>query len=143
MWSDTLLAAERVYWMQLGVWALASAVLGTAILGVLSVRRLVAPLLFQFALQNAVWGTIELVVAIVAWRLATDLDFHGATHLANALWLNTGIAIGAVGVGVTITVFGWHAGRRLGAMGAGCAVILHGIALAALHLSLALQIRGI
>ena len=56
------------------------------------------------------------------------------------LWLNIGLSIGFVLVGLTLVVLGWRAVRRLGLVGAGIAVALQGTALALLDLVLAGQV---
>lgn len=56
------------------------------------------------------------------------------------LWLNVGLSIGFVLVGLTLVVIGWRAVRRLGLVGTGIAVVLQGVALTLLDLLLAGQV---
>ena len=56
------------------------------------------------------------------------------------LWLNIGLDVGFVLVGITLAILGWRAVRRLGLVGAGIGVILQGTALMLLDLVLARQI---
>jgi sulfite exporter TauE/SafE len=75
------------------------------------------------------WGAIDLVLAALAWRGLAERDVVGATKLDRLLWLNTGLNIGYIAVGVTLAVVGWQLGRRLGLVGAGLGVTVQGLAL--------------
>ena len=135
MWSDTLLAAERAHLVRLLAWGAGSVVAGTALLVLVAVRRGApggSPLLTNFAVQCAAWGAIDLLIAAVAWRGLAERDAAGATKLDRLLWLNTGLDVGYVGVGVALAVVGWQLGRRLGLVGAGLGVVVQGLALLAL-----------
>ncbi|HKG92758.1 MAG TPA: hypothetical protein VKA84_12730 [Gemmatimonadaceae bacterium] len=129
MWSDTLLLAERAHLQQLIVWGAASVLVGTLVLTLLAVGRVRSALLVHFSLQTLVWGAIDLVIAIFAWRGLTDRDVDAATRLDRFLWLNAGLDAGYVGVGATLAITGWLLGRRLGPVGAGLAIIVQGLAL--------------
>ena len=129
MWSDTLLLAERAHLLRLLLWGAGSVLAGSAIVAFLAVRRVSSPLLSHFAIQTAAWGAIDLLLAGLAWRGLTMRDVAGATRLDRLLWLNTGLDVGYVAVGVTLAVAGWVLGRRLGAVGAGIGVVVQGIAL--------------
>jgi len=133
MWSDTLLAAERAHLVRLLAWGAASVVAGTALLAVVLVARRGTPggsaLLTSFAVQCAAWGAIDLAIAGLAWRGLALRDADGATKLDRLLWLNTGLDVGYVAVGVALAVVGWQLGRRLGLVGAGLGVVVQGLAL--------------
>ena len=133
MWSDTLLAAERAHLVRLLAWGAASVVAGTALLAVVLVARRGtpggSPLLTNFAVQCAAWGAIDLAIAGFAWRGLALRDAAGATKLDRLLWLNTGLDVGYVAVGVALAVVGWQLGRRLGLVGAGLGVVVQGLAL--------------
>ena len=129
MWSDSLLAAEREHLQRLVLWAIASVLVGTALLAWLAIRRERAPLLSHFAIQSVAWGAIDLAIAGWAWRGLKMRDLDGATALDRFLWLNVGLDVGYVGVGVTLAVTGWMLGRRLGLVGAGIGVVVQGLAL--------------
>jgi len=132
MWSDTLLLAERAHLVRLLLWGAASVLTGTAVLAVLAARRAQSPLLMHFAVQTAAWGAIDLGLAALAWRGLAMRDLAGATHLDRMLWLNCGLDVGYIAVGVTLAWVGLALGRRLGLMGAGLGVIVQGLALLAL-----------
>ena len=135
MWSDSLLLAERAHLMRLVVWGAGSVVAGTALLLLTTVRRGAAggmPLLANFAIQCAAWGAIDLLIAALAWRGLAERDVAGATRLDRLLWLNTGLDVGYVAVGVALAAVGWQLGRRLGLVGAGIGVVVQGLALLAL-----------
>jgi hypothetical protein len=129
VWSDTLLAAEREHLLRLIVWGVASVLIGLALVGLLRMRRTHAPLLSHFALQSAAWGAINVALASWAWRGLAPRDFARATALDRLLWLNLGLDVGYVGVGIAIVVTGWVLGRRLGLVGAGLGVVVQGLAL--------------
>ena len=129
MWSDTLLLAERAHLVRLLAWGAASVLAGSAVGALLAVRRLPSPLLTHFAIQSAVWGAIDLLIAGIAWRGLAMRDVAGATRLDRLLWLNTGLDVGYVAVGLTLAIAGWVHGRSLGAVGAGLGIVVQGIAL--------------
>ena len=55
------------------------------------------------------------------------------------LWLSVGFDAGLVLTGAVLVGAGWATGRRLGMIGAGTAVVVQGVALAALDLVMAGQ----
>ena len=129
MWSDTLLAAERAHLARLLVWSIASILAGSALLAVLAFRRTSAPLLRHFAIQTAAWGAVDLALVLWAWRGLGLRDYARAMGLVRIVWLNVGLDIGYVGVGVTLAVAGWIIARRVGAVGAGIGIVTQGLAL--------------
>jgi hypothetical protein len=135
MWSDTLLVAERAHLLRLIVWGAASVIAGTALLALVAARRGAggeSPLLGNFAVQCIAWGAIDLLIVVFAWRGLALRDLAGATKLDRLLWLNTGLDVGYVAVGVALAVVGWQLGRRLGLVGAGIGVAVQGLALVVL-----------
>ena len=140
MWADTLLAMERGHLLRLAAWGAASVLAGTALLAWLLVRRRTSPLLHHFALQVALWGVVDLVIAAIARGTLATRDIAGATRLDRILWLNIGLDAGYVLVGTTLVILGWRLGRRLGLVGAGTGIVVQGGALALLDLLLATRI---
>jgi hypothetical protein len=69
-------------------------------------------------------------------------DFEGQTSLVNFLWLNVGLDVGYIGVGLTLALAAWRLGPRLGGVGAGIGVIVQGLALALLDLRLIAEIAA-
>jgi hypothetical protein len=134
MFSDTLLLAERAHLNRLLVWGAASVLVGTLLLAILTVRRIGSPLLLHFAVQTAVWGAIDLVIAVVARRGLALRDVSGATRLDRFVWFNNGLDVGYVAVGLTLAIVGWQLGRRLGLVGAGVGIVVQGLALLLLDL---------
>jgi hypothetical protein len=132
MWADTLMSLEQGHLLRLGAWAVLSIVGGTAVLALLAVRHVEAPMLRHFGIQIAAWGVV--IGAIVLWasRGLAYRDFAGAQSLVNMLWLNTGLDLGYAAVGTTLMVTGWRLGRRLGLVGAGLGILIHGLVLALL-----------
>lgn len=140
MWADTLLAAERAHLLRLLVWGAASLVLGGTLLVFLKVRRQRSPLLDHFAIQTAAWGAIDFALAANGLRTLHLRDLGSATRLDRFLWLNVGLDVGYVLVGLTLLIAGWRMGRRAGLIGAGAGVIVQGATLALLDVGLASQI---
>ncbi len=140
MWADTLLQAERLHLLRVALWGGACVLIGTALMLMLAIRRVTSPLLRHFALQTAAWGGIDLALALVARGHLVLRDLTGATHLDRMLWLNLGLDAGYVGVGATLALAGWILGRRMGALGAGLAVVVQGLALLALDARFATQL---
>jgi hypothetical protein len=137
MWSDTLLAAERAYLVRLALWGAASASIGMALLLTITWRRLIAPIVTQFAVQTLAWGSLILVLAAIGWRGSSMRDVTAATRLDRMTWFSAGIDVGIVGVGIALGVGGWLMGRRLGVVGAGLGMLVQGLALLLLSLSFA------
>lgn len=129
MWADALLVAERHHVLRLAVWGAACVLVGTLLVLALTVRRVRSPLLLHFAIQTGAWGLVTLVIALVASRGLAYRDLDGFTRLDRFLWLNLGLDVGYVAVGVTLAVAGWRLGRRLGLVGAGAGVVVQGLAL--------------
>ena len=140
MWADTLLAAERAHLLRLALWGAASLLIGTALVAVLRLGRPRSPLLKHFGIQTGAWGAVELGVALFLLPPLALRDLSGATRLDRRVWMNIGLDVGYVLVGITLVVIGWRAVRRFGLVGAGMAIVLQGAALAVLDLLLAGQI---
>ncbi len=140
MWADTLLVLERGHLMRLALWGGASMVVGTLLIAVLMMRRIEAPLLRHFAIQTAAWGAVDLAICLWSGRSLALRNFAGAQQLLNILWLNTGLDVGYVAVGVTLAVTAWRWGARAGGVGAGLGIIVQGLALFLLDLRLILVI---
>jgi hypothetical protein len=140
MWADTLLVAERAHLLRLALWGAACLLVGTALIATVRIRQPPSALLKHFGIQTAIWGAVELGVALSLLRSLALRDLSGATRLDRMLWMNIGLDVGYVLVGVTLAVVGWRAVRRLGLIGAGVAIILQGAALAVIDLVLVGQI---
>src|SRR3982751_4045932 len=124
MWSDTLLAAERTQLIRLVLWAMTSAVLGTVLVTAITLRRVAAPIILGFAIQTLVWGSLELVAAVVRWQALAMRDVSSARRLDHLTWFAVGLDLGIVGVGVTALVVAWLSRQRLNLPGAGLRIIL-------------------
>lgn len=140
MWADTLLVAERAHLLRLGLWGAASLLTGTALAAMTRIGRPQSALLKHFGIQTALWGAVELGVALVLFRSLSLRDLSGATRLDRMLWLSIGLDLGYALVGITLVVIGWRTVRRFGLIGAGIAIVLQGAALALIDLLLAGQI---
>ena len=140
MWADSLLALERGHLLRLLLWALGSILVGTLLLAWAAWRRHDAPLLRHFAIQMAAWGAVDAAIVAWGWQGLALRDYGGAQRLVNFLWLNTGLDVGYVAVGVVLALLGWRWGPRLGAVGAGVGVIVQGLALVLLDARLLVEI---
>lgn len=140
MWADSLQSAEQVHLLRLFIWSEASLVVGGVMLAVLLWRRIRSPMLLHFAIQTMAWGAITLALAFVGWKRLALRDHAAAVQLDRFVWLNIGLDIGYVAVGITLALTGWYAGRRLGPAGAGAAIVVQGLALAALDYAFAQQV---
>jgi hypothetical protein len=134
MWSDTLMLAERAHLGRVFLWGASSVVAGTLVLALLILRRSNSPLLLHFAIQTVAWGTIDLIIALVARRGLAARDLSGATRLDRFIWFNNGLDVGYIAVGLTMAILGWYLGRRLGLVGAGVGIVVQGLALLVLDL---------
>lgn len=141
MWADALLELERGHLLRLALWAGGSALAGGVMLAWVMLRRLQAPFLRHFALQMFAWGVIDLAIVTWGWHRLALRDYAAAVELQQFLWLNVGLDAGYMGIGATLAIAGWRLGRRAGAVGAGVAIIVQGLALFMLDVRL-LTIMG-
>jgi hypothetical protein len=137
VWADTILAAEQQHLLRMLIWAALSIVAGTAIVTLLTVRRTESALLAHFAYQTAAWGVVVGAVAAVSWHSLRLRDLAGAARLEHLVWLNVGLAVAYAAAGAVLAVTAWKLGRRLGAVGAGTAIVVQGLALFVLELQFA------
>jgi hypothetical protein len=138
--ADQLLGLERLFYTKLALWAGLSLVTGSLAFAVIQAKRLASPLLEQFAIQSMLWGVVELGVAVWGRRGVAMRDLAGAVGLDRGIWFGIGLAVGAVLLGVALSITGWRLGRRLGLVGAGVAIVVQGLVLALLHLQLSASI---
>ena len=140
MWSDTFLAIERAHFIRVAVWGAACILVGTLLLALTAVRGARPPLVRAFAVQTAVWGIVEVALALPALRLLRPPDYAAAARFDHFIWWSLGIDLGAIAVGATLALAGWRLGRRLAPVGAGIGIAIHGVALVALDLVAIAQI---
>jgi hypothetical protein len=100
-------------------------------------RRIRSPLLVHFAIQMVAWGLVIAAIAGIAWRGAHFRDVAGAARLERLLWMNIGLDVGYVAVGVVLAATAWRLAKRMGSVGAGTAIVVQGIALLLLDLQFA------
>ena len=129
MWSDTFLLFERAHLQRLLLLGVTSAVMGAAILSLVHRYRTRSSLLFHFAFQMTAWGSLELVLAGNAWRALSLRDLQSAAQLDRFVWLNVGLDFGYIAAGAVLAIAAWTLGRRWGGVGAGTAIVVHGLAL--------------
>ena len=137
MWADQVLAFEQGHVMRLLLWGVTSVVTGLCCWAYLRIKRLDVPLLQHFAIQTGAWGAIDALLALASRRNLALRDFDGVTHLDRFLWLNCGLDVGYIAVGVTLGLCGWRLARSRGLVGAGIGVVTQGAALLLLDLQLA------
>ena len=140
MWADTLESLERAHQLRLLLWGASSILAGTALITWMRTASRRSHLLRHFAYQCAGWGALELLLAAARLARVAPRDLAAATRLDRLLWLNIGLDAGYVICGITLALVGWRLSRALGAVGAGVAVIVQGLALGILDLLLAGQI---
>jgi hypothetical protein len=148
VWSDALQHAERLHLLRVCLWGALSTVAGTALAVVGYVHAERSALIRRFALVCASFGAVELLAAAIAYRAVPLRDVAGATRLDRVAWLQLGLFLGLVGIGVTTVLASRVKKSRLSAsvenplatLGAGVAVALHGLALATLELLLIAEI---
>jgi hypothetical protein len=137
MWSDTLLAAERSHLIRVVLWAVTCAALGSAVVSILTLRRVAAPIILAFAIQTLAWGSAELIVAAARWQSLSMRDVSAATRLDRLTWFAVGLDVGIVGVGVAALVAARMSNRKLNGIGAGLGIIVQGLGLLVLDLTFA------
>lgn len=135
MWADTLLEIERGHLLRLGIWALASVVLGLVLYLVFR-KQNDAAFVRHFAIQSVVWGAITAVITAWSFNGLALRDFASATQFRTFAWFNAGLDVGYMGVGVTLAATAWIIGKRLGPLGAGVGIVVQGLALFVLDLRL-------
>lgn len=140
MWADSLLALERGHLLRLALWGGGSVLFGTVLLAWLTWRRVEAALLQHFAIQTLAWGAVDLALCAWGWRGLALRNYAGAQSLLNFLWLNTGLDVGYLLVGLTLAITCTRLGPRPGGIGAGAGVIVQGLALLLLDVRLILLI---
>lgn len=139
-WADALLARESLHLAWLLVWALLSIVVGTALIAYVRWRDITSPLITHFAIQTIAWGAIDAIISLSARYGLEERDLAGAVSLDRFVWLNIGLDVGYVGIGLTLAICGWQLGRRMGLVGAGCGIMVQGLALTLLDLALSRHI---
>ena len=136
MWSDTLLNAERSHLIRLAIWAVTSALLGTGLVAVITVRRMTAPIVLWFAIQTVAWGSLELIVSAARWYALSMRDVSAATRLDRLTWFGIGFDVGVIGVGVVAASMAWRY-KNLSAFGGGLGVVVQGLGALVLDLTFA------
>lgn len=136
-WADSLLAFERAFAAKLALWALASILVGSALLAWIRLRALASSLLRHFALQSLLWASAILLFALWTRRAAELRDLAGVTALDRSVWFGLGFEVGLVALGAGLATAGWLLGRRLGLVGAGVAIVVQALALSVLQLQFA------
>lgn len=137
MWADQVLAFERAHAARLLLWGVASIVTAAGCWTYMRMQRFDLPLLRHFAIQTGAWGAIDALLALASRPQLALRDYDGVTHLDRFLWLNCGLDVGYVAVGVTLGACGWRLARSRGLVGAGLGVMTQGAALLLLDLRLA------
>jgi hypothetical protein len=134
--GPALFALEHAHLHRLSIFAVASVAVGGAVLAWYRLRRSPSAFAQHFGIQSLAWGIVNLAIVWWASRGLTERDVRGAVALDRVLWLNIGLDVGYAMVGATLVVCGWRLGRKLGLVGAGAAIIVQGVVLAALDAQL-------
>ena len=144
MWSDVILGIERLHLLRWLFWAAISTLGGTGSYVLAITRSRGSPLIRCFASVCATLGVVELVIGAIEYQRLALRDLTGASRLERLAWLQLGLYLGVVAVGVTTWTVARLVTSRAGAsaeaalpsVGAGIAIALHGVALATLELLL-------
>jgi hypothetical protein len=161
MWSDDLFRAEQLHLLRILFWAASSVLAGTALLVFIVAARRGSALVRHFALQTAIWGALELLMATSSYHTLALRDVAGSARLERSSWLWLGLYCGVVASGITLAVAAWSfavdrstgpsvAGKAgsshptstgsgpgsLSGIGAGIGIAVQGLALAVLQLFL-------
>jgi hypothetical protein len=137
VWADTLLHAEQQHLLRLLLWSGLSIIAGTAAITTIAARRLRSPLLAHFSLQIIGWGVVIGAIAAFEWHGLHLRDVSGEIRLERLLWMNVGLDAGFVGIGGVLGASGRFLARNEGAVGAGVAIAVQGLALLLIDLQLA------
>jgi hypothetical protein len=132
MWSDTLMAAERLMLLRMLLWAAAATLTGTLLLLVLTMRRRPPGLLTSFAGWLAAVGLGLVAGGLLWWRTIGPRDVAGAERLDDLLWFLLGLDAGLALAAAAVVLLGWRAART-SLMGGGCAALVHALALLLVH----------
>ena len=119
------------------VWGGGSVLVGTLVFALLAWRRPATTMLRHFAIQMIGWGMLEIAYVAVAWQRLALRDVSGATRLDRLLWLNLGLDLGLMVLGIVVGAIGWRLGRRLGLLGTGVGVVVQAMALFLINAQLA------
>ena len=129
MWADQVLAFERAHLTRLLLWGAASLAAGLGCWAFVHKRRQELPLLWHFGIQTAAWGAIDALLALASQPQLALRDYDGVTRLDRFVWLNCGLDLGYIAVGVALAVCGWRLTQSRGLLGAGLGVVIQGAAL--------------
>ena len=137
MWADQVLRFEQAHLLRLLLWGGASIVTAIGCWVFMRVQRLDSVFLRHFAIQTGAWGAIDCLLALAARPGLALRDYDGVTSLDRFLWLNCGLDIGYIAVGVTLAWCGWRLARSRALAGAGLGVVIQGAALLLLDMRMA------
>ncbi len=148
--GPALLELEREHLIRLLVWAVGSMVVGALCWALARRDRAgagdaggtggTAHFWRHVGIQSAAWGAVDAVIVALAWQGLAVRDLPGAIALDRVLWLNIGLDVGYAMVGATLLVLARRSPPRPGLAGAGAAIIVQGVALAALDAYLSARI---
>jgi hypothetical protein len=119
------------------LWGAMSMLVALGIWLTLRWRATPSRLLQHFAIQTGAWGAIDATLAVLGRPRLMLRDFDGVTRLDRFLWLNCGLDVGYIAVGVALLWCGWRLARSHGLVGAGLGVVIQGLALLLLDARLA------
>ncbi len=137
MWADQVLSFERAHLARLLLWGVASMVTAVGSWAFMRTQKLDLPLLRHFAIQTGAWGAVDTLLVLGSRPQLALRDYDGVTSLDRFLWLNCGLDVGYIAVGITLAWCGWKLARSRGLLGAGLGVGIQGAALLLLDLRLA------
>lgn len=126
MWPEITYTEMHQHLVRLGIWAVFSILLGAFLL----VKYRTSLDRQHFSLQAISWGIIDGVIVLVGLYNQTLPNLADIAKLREFLWLNEGLDIGYVGVGITLILWGSRTvAPSLSLKGAGLGVVLQGLVL--------------
>ena len=126
--------------LSLLLWAGLTVLTATVLAITLAAQHRVSPLLTRFATLLAVCGLVVAIVAGIEWHGVHLRDVASATRVERLMWLRIGFDLGIVGMGSILAVAGRAIARRPAAIGAGMAIVVHGLALFAIDVQFASRV---
>jgi hypothetical protein len=123
--SEEVFIALQQHLFRLGIWAIASVVIG--VLAIL--KKWKEPFWQHLSLQFITWGLIDGIIVLFGFFDKKRLDFLAFVKLKEFLWLNEGLNISYIAVGVTLVLVARSLTNSPRLLGAGIAVTIQGFIL--------------
>lgn len=137
--SEQSFIALYQHLIRLGIWAIISIIFGLIVIW----QKWDKPFWQNFGLQCAVWGLIDGIIVLFGLHNQSRPDILAAVKLREFLWLNEGLDMGYLALGITLVLIAKNIGDSPRLLGAGSAVAIQGFALLLLDTILIWQLPTI